>query len=793
MKKIYMLSIAWVFVVVSSGHAQTTKYWRGTIDGNWSNASNWSDNGITPSLTPPATGDIAIFDQGAPVVKLDAGGAYQLKSLVVTGNTTVKLFTALASTLTVTGDGSTNYGLRIDAGSRLEDSVSANVPFSFTFDPASRGQINGTWYFAGHASVTGLNGPTFNMPAAGSTNRLDVNGKMIIAHNSYPYTLLPGTNYIFFNDGSEYQHDINGFQWVRATWATNATIRITGITDQAAISNVAAGPTIGNLVIDCPNMSVDGINLGIPNNTTITGNLQILNTNGRRFDVGINTGPVNINYTINKNFEVSGNSNVALGGFASNVLKSWIVQVNGNFIQNGGTFNIRDAVSTSSNAPTELRIKGNFTQNGGTFGASSPAVPAATELYVVELNGTSNQNVSINAGSIDNVGHYVTLRVNNGAGVTLVKPLSVGRIVWAGSKGKITGSTTNTLTINNPAQGSVSGAGATGYLAGKMIRKANQALAYELPVGGTAFRTCHVILSTATTSEYSAEYIEGAHPVTAVTSPLINVSNSGYWNIERLSGSAASVQLTLNGTVSGAQTLNEIVVGHFNTGTNKWESAKGTTGTVQPGNASSGTVVSELLSSFSPFTFGILQGSALPVYLVSFNARKLSASAAKLDWTITTDSDPDRFEILRSEDGINFLQVGTVKAAIAQLSYSYQDDRLPGRTVYYKLRMIDVKGLQTQSRIVTVFNSGEGLTINSMLPTLVTSQAKLNVSAGSRTSIRFAVTDMYGRIVHQQQTALTAGSQDIWLQFGTLAAGAYQITGYLENGQKTNSIRFVKQ
>lgn len=798
MKKIYMLTVAWVFVVVAGGYAQSTKYWRGTAGGNWNNVANWSDDGIsTPASSVPGPLDVAIFNQGAPVVNLDFGTAYQLKSLVVTGNITVKLVAAAAATITVSGNGATDYGLKIDAGSRLEDSVSADVPFAFNFAAASKGLIDGTWYFGGHNSVTGSNGPTYNLPlTTGLGNRLDVNGTVIIAQKSVPFTMNTGSSYIFFNDNSEYRHTVNGLALVRANWTVNSTIRITGITTTPPASNMPASSVIGNLVIDCPNIANDGMNLALPNNINIAGNLQFLNTNNKRFEIGAVTVVTNpLNYTIGKNLEISANSNVSLGGVTANAAKSWMVQVNGNFIQNGGTFNIRDAATATATGVTELKIKGDFLQTAGTFGAASTADASSTELFVVELNGSAAQTVSVNSGTIDNAGNYVLLRVNNsGSGITLTKPLAVGRLAWTGSKGKITASAANALTVNNPTLAAVSGASTTGYVAGKMIRRTNQAVAYELPVGGAVYRPCHVIPNAATVSTYAAEYVTGAHSVAAVTTPLTKVSNSEYWNIDLIGGVPASVQLTLNGAVNGAGALNEITVAHFNTGTNKWENAKGATGTVlSPGNSSSGTVKSDVMSSFSPFTFGVLPGSALPVYLVSFNAKKLSSSAAKLEWTITTNSDPDRFEILRSDDGINFRQIGTVRAAGSQLSYSYQDDQLPARTVYYKLRMLDVKGLENQSRIVTVFNSGEGLAINSMLPTLVTSQAKLNISAASRTSLRLAVTDMYGRIVYQQQTALTAGSQDIWLQLGQLAAGAYQVTGYLENGQKTSSIRFVKQ
>ena len=83
--------------------------------------------------------------------------------------------------------------------------------------------------------------------------------------------------------------------------------------------------------------------------------------------------------------------------------------------------------------------------------------------------------------------------------------------------------------------------------------------------------------------------------------------------------------------------------------------------------------------------------------------------------------------------------------------------------------------------------------ITSMMPTIVTDQAKLNISSSQKGNIRLAITDMYGRIVKQQAASLVAGSQDVWLNLASLPPGAYQVTGYLERGDKTTSIRFVKR
>ncbi|WP_127130232.1 hypothetical protein [Pseudoflavitalea rhizosphaerae] len=790
MKKLYMLTLACTLCCIATSHAQT-RYWVGPVNGNWSNPANWSDGSVSGVSVPNGGTYVAIFETGAPVVNVDIT-SISLLSLIVRNGVTAKIYSSSTATITASGTGSPDYALLIETGSRLEDSVSADVPFNFELSNGSRTLIDGTWYFGGHNSVSlPSNGPYFTLPSASPTYRMDVNGSLIIGNKGWMNTPTNSTNFLYFNANAELWIARDGLYTPRATWAPTSTIRITGSVTGAAAINGLTTFSIGNLIFDCAGMANE-IGWALPRGLTISGNFQVLNTNNNNLVLafsfaGPGTAP---EYLVNGSFEIGNNAWVTLGNNNNSLDKASSLQVDGDFVQSGGRFDLRGSAITAATQPTVLKIKGNFVQSAGTFGCASEVTGA--NLFVVELNGNAPQNVDIASNTIDNSTNQVKLRMNNVNGAALLKPLTTGQLEWTGSNGIITANG-NALTVGNADAGSVSGAGANAFVAGgAVVRKTSANVAYSFPVGGTAYRPCVVTPEDATASEYSARYYPTSYGNTATSTPLYKVSTAEYWDISRSSGSNASITLSLAAAVPGAFGPDKVVVAHFNG--SSWESAKGTTGTeITPGNSSTGSATSEILSSFSPFTFGVVPGSPLPVYLVTFNGKKLTNTSAKLDWTITASSNPDRFEILRSEDGTSFHQIGTVRAAAQQLSFSFVDEQLPKKTVYYQLRMIDQQGVVNMSKIVTIFSNAEGWVINSMMPTLVTSQAKLNISASSRASIRLAVTDMYGRIVHQQQTALSAGSQDIWLNFSKLPAGAYQITGYLDNGQKTGSFRFIKQ
>jgi hypothetical protein len=234
-------------------------------------------------------------------------------------------------------------------------------------------------------------------------------------------------------------------------------------------------------------------------------------------------------------------------------------------------------------------------------------------------------------------------------------------------------------------------------------------------------------------------------------------------------------------------------VAHFNSGISHWESAVGSTGTkLTPGNSTSGTVRSDYLSSFSPFTFGFIGSVALPVQLITFNAKKLSGNTAQLTWTITDNSTPDNFEVLKSSDGRNFNGFGTVPSIAGKYSYDLLDNSLTNGTTYYRLKLIEKDGSVAFSKVVAVLNGIKGVLITSMMPTIVKDRSRLNISSSDNGNMKLTVTDIHGRIVKQQAAGIVPGNQEVWLELQMLSRGTYFVTGYF-NGQRTSAIGFIKQ
>lgn len=105
--------------------------------------------------------------------------------------------------------------------------------------------------------------------------------------------------------------------------------------------------------------------------------------------------------------------------------------------------------------------------------------------------------------------------------------------------------------------------------------------------------------------------------------------------------------------------------------------------------------------------------SVLPVELGSFSAKRITLDAARLDWTTSEETNVSYFEIQRSEDGITFNPIGTVKAFgnTAKLhGYYFTDEEVPSLStvLYYRLNTIELDGKSKYSKVTKVV-SGEYL------------------------------------------------------------------------------------
>jgi len=100
------------------------------------------------------------------------------------------------------------------------------------------------------------------------------------------------------------------------------------------------------------------------------------------------------------------------------------------------------------------------------------------------------------------------------------------------------------------------------------------------------------------------------------------------------------------------------------------------------------------------------QNIPLPVELVEFKAKQLGNSKVELNWATASEQNSDYFEILKSENGVDYIEIGRLPAAgySNEMLYYYFIDDAPilNRNSFYRLRQVDFDGKVFYSHIVII-------------------------------------------------------------------------------------------
>ncbi len=121
------------------------------------------------------------------------------------------------------------------------------------------------------------------------------------------------------------------------------------------------------------------------------------------------------------------------------------------------------------------------------------------------------------------------------------------------------------------------------------------------------------------------------------------------------------------------------------------------------------------------------QAFTLPVSLLNFSAKKNNKSI-DLMWVTEAESNMSHYELQRSFDGRNFANLQTIQSrnSVNKMNYSYSDNNPVNGIAYYRLKMAEIDGRISYSKIVTVqFATGNSVTV---YPTLWKKGTKLNIS-----------------------------------------------------------------
>lgn len=160
----------------------------------------------------------------------------------------------------------------------------------------------------------------------------------------------------------------------------------------------------------------------------------------------------------------------------------------------------------------------------------------------------------------------------------------------------------------------------------------------------------------------------------------------------------------------------------------------------------------------------------LPVDLTSFTARVQQQSIA-LDWKTASETATSHFDIERAVENNEFRKIGVVNAqgnSSNATAYSFIDSDPAGGVNKYRLKMTDIDGKFTYSKIVTATIRKE--TLLTVRPVPANNQVTIQAAVPL---VSVDITDILGRVV--RRVSVGNGSKTIQVNIADLKPGAYYI------------------
>ncbi len=186
--------------------------------------------------------------------------------------------------------------------------------------------------------------------------------------------------------------------------------------------------------------------------------------------------------------------------------------------------------------------------------------------------------------------------------------------------------------------------------------------------------------------------------------------------------------------------------------------------------------------------------SGLAVKLESFGVIKSNGNAL-LNWTTSSETMNDHFDIERSDDGINFTKVGSVQGhgtSNAVNSYQFIDPLSAVRSsvVYYRLKTVESSGKAGYSKIVALRLSGVmALNNYSIYPNPFSSNIKLTINSVKETEIVVNIYTVGGQLAIQRKMKVQTGDNIVVLKdLESLNKGVHLIEIISEDGRFTQKI-----
>ncbi|MBK8494537.1 MAG: T9SS type A sorting domain-containing protein [Chitinophagaceae bacterium] len=210
--------------------------------------------------------------------------------------------------------------------------------------------------------------------------------------------------------------------------------------------------------------------------------------------------------------------------------------------------------------------------------------------------------------------------------------------------------------------------------------------------------------------------------------------------------------------------------------------------TVQCVLVRSQTGLQDLASNYFP------EFTTLPVTLLSFSGTYKN-DITSLTWKSENEINFSHFEIERSSDGVNYINIGSKTPVPGNGSasvYQFADNlsAVSGTVFYYRLKMIDIDHKFKYSNVILVRKDVKNTAGISLSPNpVVNKTATLRITSAVAGKIDIRIVDLAGKVVLQQQNMVNPGTNSISLNnLDRVQKGMYILQ--INNNNELSAIKF---
>ncbi len=198
------------------------------------------------------------------------------------------------------------------------------------------------------------------------------------------------------------------------------------------------------------------------------------------------------------------------------------------------------------------------------------------------------------------------------------------------------------------------------------------------------------------------------------------------------------------------------------------------------------------------FTLGATEKYALPITLISFDAKNINNESVQLNWTTASEEGNAYYTIERSANGKDFTAIGVLNGAGNSdeiLNYTYTDSEPLSGTSYYRLKQTDFNGEFEYSEVKRVLLNKAQLEINTVFsvfpnPVVFGEKFKLAYRVAEDQEIELQVVTSSGVVVSSSNFEIKAASGHIELDSKELPKGLNMIR-IIDRDRKVVTIKIL--